>query len=133
MDKYKKNYFIAAACSHIRAVEYYVQSLIVDVNRRIYEIFLSPDEVDEFAPEYDAVRCTWPAQFNVFIDKVKIGKLQCFPLNDDVLEKPVMGINMKPNFHDGNYYLVTNSEALGKNGTQPYIDGTAPAEDMNFQ
>lgn len=121
----------------MRAVEFYDYSLLIDINRRItFADGRLQVIVDELYPEYDAVRCTRPAEFNFLIDKVKLGKLQCFPLSGNVVNKPIMGVNMKSTFSEGDYYLVTNSDvesSLGKNGTRPYIDGNALAEGLNFQ
>lgn len=123
----KTSFTFTAICSHLRAVELYAESVIIDT--------LSPYPAisDHYDQPFDAVRCSRSEEFNFFIDKVKIGKLHC---RENANMKVQMGKPASGLIPSGNYYLVTDSShyySLGINGTRPYLDGNALAQEFNFQ
>lgn len=117
----------------MRAVEYFGESVTSDAEEKFFEIL----GVTPPALTFDAVRCSRWAEFNFFIDKVKIGPLQCMK-NDNL--KVRMGIQATSAIPEGNYYLTTNSDclpfygySLAANGILPYLEGIAPSEINSFQ
>lgn len=106
----------------------FAESVVVDAlqkNDGIFGLFN--------VPSFDAVRCSRFAEYNFFIDKVKIGQLQCLK-NDKV--KVLMGYQASSTIPNGSYYMATNSEffySIGGAGTSPYLDGNAMGETSNFQ
>lgn len=122
-----------AICNHMRAVEYFSESIIVNTALMLPKLFPENSELKIDLPKFKAVRCTRFAEFNFFIDKVKIGKLQC--VNDSLVEA-IMGYEANPAIPPGNYYLITNSEifyAISDYGITPYLTDNALEETYSFQ
>lgn len=116
------------ACSHLRAVELYAESVRQDFYQEYQNAGIAFFGQSYF-PSFKAVRCSRLMEFDFLFYKVKFGKLQCTTGNF------VMGIRADPSTPSGNYYFTTNSEyvyALEDNGTRPYLDGNAPDQEFGF-
>lgn len=123
-------FYFKAICNHLRAVEYYAESLAVNTFIKIAQIGFLFQNFRRIP--FEAVLCSRFAEFNFFFDKVKFGKLQCTQSSNT---KVIMGYQLSPETPSGNYYLTTNSEfwySIGENGTKAYLDGVAPAENFGF-
>lgn len=110
----------------MRAIELYAES----VAREILLIILPAYPPH---PPFESVRCTRLAEFNFFIDKIKIGKLQCTKNNDMTVE---LGYLASAAIPEGNYYLATNAEVIfsfGGEGVVPYLKENAISEGNRFQ
>lgn len=119
----------------MRAVEYFAESILVNTIFLLSELFpgTSDNNIDTNYPKFNAIRCTRFAEFNFFIDKVKVGKLQCVNANG---LQAIMGYEANPAIMPGNYYLSTNSGmfyAVSNYGTTPYLNNNATNEEHGFQ